>query len=108
MSKSGLRMRWGKGQGEGACYKHYLVKKGIECNGLCFRVISDGPNFLSIKRVTSNISFESKMELSEITQLTSHEIMFICWTRATDWALSSLAAKARKNHDLTQGQANIL
>lgn len=51
----------GQGTRCGYLLQVWLSDKGIEkSHGLCF---SDGPDFLSIKRVTTNISFENKMEL---------------------------------------------
>lgn len=57
-------MHWDKGQDKDVRCKYYLVIKELKSNALCFRVISGGPDFLSVKRISSRIFFESKMELS--------------------------------------------
>ena len=55
-------MYWVRNNTRGVYCMLLLDGKGTkEFNGLCFRITSSGLNFLSIERITSDTSFESKM-----------------------------------------------
>lgn len=92
----------GQGTRCGYVLQLWLSDKGIEkSHALCF---SDGPDFLSIKRVATNISFENKMELR------------VTFSTPIAWSPLHFLEKSHKlgskcpcsqNHSLLQGPANL-